>query len=236
MKSFLYFLFLFSTAFAQAQRTVDVDKNDVDPTRGFFYSVQGEPFSIAKYIRVVDGSPYFNDTWMLGSVMMSNGHRYDSLHFKLDLLANELHFLDLQGRELVAAGKLSELWLTDSVSGAQSHFVYSSAIVASSPPENGWYQLLAIGNADLFVRLHKDITEFTPYNSATTEQSIKTTAWYFVVVNKVFSRIKKFSELSDLLSNKSAEIKSFINTNHLSGRSANDYTRVVTYYNSLSPQ
>ena len=236
MRPFLFFLSLFLTVSVQSQRVIDVNKNDVDPTRGFFYVVGGEPFSIAKYVKVVAGSPYFSEDWMRGSVISSSGQRYDSLQLKLDLLANELHFLDKEGRELITSNPLSEVLLTDSVSGVQSRFVHSSAIAVSVAPDEGWYQLLASGTVTLFVRLHKEISETMPYGSATAEQTIKTSPRYFISFNNVFARIKKINDLADLLNGKSTDVRTYISNNRLSGKSSNDYIRVVSYYNSLHPK
>jgi hypothetical protein len=236
MRPFLLFLFFLFFAAAHAQRVIDVGKTDVDPTRGFFYSVGGEPFSVAKYVKVVEGSPYFNENWTRGSVIMPGGRRYDSLQLKLDLLANELHFLNIAGQELVASSPVNEVILIDTVSGIQFRFVHSSVIAVSTPPDQGWYQLLFEGSVSLFVLLHKEISEYRPYNSATTEQTIKTTPRYFIVLNNSFTRIKKLSELADLLKDKSQEVKNYIDSNRLSGKSAADYISVLSYYNSLLPK
>jgi hypothetical protein len=35
--------------------------------------IQGVPYSLEKYVRVTQGSPFFSDGWMNGKVLLQNG-------------------------------------------------------------------------------------------------------------------------------------------------------------------
>src|SRR5690242_18272578 len=99
MKLILSAFMCFTVVLCNAQRTIDVSKVDETPTRGLFYVVGGTPFSMAKYANVTEGSPYFNDEWMKGVVIIKSGDQYGNQLLKLDLISNELHYLDSMGQE-----------------------------------------------------------------------------------------------------------------------------------------
>jgi len=205
----------------------------VQVTSSLFYIVGGEPVSTAKYVRVVEGSPYFNESWMKGKVVMNRGARYDSILLRLDLLENALHYLAKDRQEMIATSPVKSIILSDSVSGKEYPFVNSLFLQATGTIQPGWYQLLATGQVALFKRFVKTISENKPYGSATVEQIITTSVHYFVMVNSVFIAIKKFKELPDLLKDKKNELKAYITSKNLSGKSDADYLALISYYNGL---
>src|SRR5215813_8777887 len=99
MKLILSSLLLLSASLVNAQRVIDVSKTDQSPFRGLFYVVGGNPFSMVKYAKVTEGSPFFKDDWMKGSVIVKSGEQYDNQLLRLDLISNELHYLDSMGQE-----------------------------------------------------------------------------------------------------------------------------------------
>jgi len=238
MKSVLFCLVFFFTMACGAQRVIDVSKTDESPFRGLFYVVGGHPFSMAKYAKVTEGSPYFKDEWMKGSVIVKSGEQYDNQLLRLDLISNELHYLDSTGQEMITTEKAVEVIFKDSVSGRQYRFVHSSAIAVpkSERPLTGWYQLLRMGAANLFRRFQKEIVETRPYGAATYEESIKTSSNYFLAYKEEFYRIKKIKDIPDIFSDKKNELNKFINSKELSGKNDSDYISVIEYYNSLQPK
>ena len=235
MKRLLYCLVFFTPLLPNAQRTIDVNKVDETPTRGLFYVVGGTPFSMAKYANVTEGSPYFKDQWMKGVAILKSGDQYNNQLLKLDLISNELHYLDSSGQEMITTEKVVEIALKDTLSGKQYQFVYSSAIDVpkSEKPVNGWYELLTMGTADLFCRHQKEIEQTRPYGSATYDEAIKTNNIYFIAYNESFYRIKKIKDIPDILGDKRTELINYINNKDLSGKSESDYSSLIDYYNSL---
>jgi len=78
--------------------------------------------------------------------------------------------------------------------------------------------------------------ENRPYNSATTEQSIKTDLRYFVLFSGKWVRIKKIKELADLLADKKNEIQKFIEDKKLTKDNEANFEAIVAYYNTLPDQ
>ncbi|MBM3416084.1 MAG: hypothetical protein FJY20_06480 [Bacteroidetes bacterium] len=227
-------LAVFSCFAAQPQqRVVDVGKEDTSPMSGLFLVLGGEPISLARYVKVVEGTPYFSDGWMLGSLVLPAGKRYDSIRLKIDLLADEVHYQDRAGNPLIANNRIREIWLTDSAEKKRYHFVHSSFIGSGTAAAAGWHLLLAEGKALLFKKPVKEIMETKPYGSATTEQHITTASRYFILYNNTFTTVKSLSSVAELLTGNTAELQQYIGANRLKGKSDADYISLVSYYNSL---
>ena len=193
-----------------------------------------EPVSNVKYIRVVTGSPYFNESWMRGKVVMSGGFEYDSVLLRLDLLDNSLQYIGRDGREMIAVPAVKSVILRDSVSGKAYEFEHSSFLPVTGRIAIGWYLLLADGRAALYKRFVKTVADNKPYGSATVEQTINTSTLYYVFVNSVFTRIKKIKDIPDLLKDKKDELNKYISSKNLPGKSDSEYADLIDYYNSLN--
>lgn len=224
---------LHSTLCSQTN-VVDVGKTDVNTSNNMFYVVGGSPFITTKYVKVVSGTAYFNENWMRGKVMLPSGKVYDSLRLRLDLLAEELQYINPAGTELIATTAIKGVTLIDSISGEPSHFVHSDFIPVPDIPSKGWYQYLVAGTGNLYKKTIKLISERRPYGASTVEQSIQSSDQYYIYANRVFSRVKKLNELPALLSDKKEEISKFIADKKLNGKKESDYISVITYYNELT--
>lgn len=196
----------------------------------------GEPYSLARYVRVVEGSAFFDDNWRLGSMVLPAGKKYDSIELKIDLLADEIHYKDKAGNPLIATTSIREIWLQDEKAKKKFHFVHSSFIGSNTAAATGWHQLLAEGKVLLFKKHIKEIVEVKPYGSATNEQHINTVYRYFLLHNNVFSPLKSLSAIPELLSDKTEELRLYISNNKLKGKGDSDYISLVSYYNSLTIQ
>lgn len=215
------------------QKVVDVDKDGTSPLSGLFFVLGGEPYSLAKYVKVVDGSAFFSDNWMPGSLMTPSGKKYDSVRIKIDLLADEVHYQDKSGNPMIATTRLREIWLTDSITQKKYHFVHSSFIGSGTAAAAGWHQMLTEGPAFLFKKHLKEVVETKPYGSATFEQRINTSGKYFILAGNRFTPVKSISAVTELLAEKKSELQQYISGNKLKGKSDGDYISLLTYYNSL---
>lgn len=234
MRTLFVMLFFLSVVTSYSQKIVDVDKADYKISSTLFYSVGGVPVSGAKYVRVVKGSPYFNESYMRGKVIMNGGSVYDSVLLRLDLVDQSLQYISKDGIEMTAVpATVKMIVLSDSLTGKKYEFEQSVFLQATNSIPGGWYQLLSDGRAALYKRIIKIITENKPYGSATTEQMITNAAEYYIFYNAVFTRIKKLKEIPALLNEKEAELNKHISSKNISGRSDADYINLVDYYNSL---
>ena len=235
MKYILSILFLLQAlaVCCQQNKVVDVGKEIVNVSPARFFTVGGEPVSNAKYIRVVEGTPYFNEAWMKGSLDLSDGHGYENLWLKIDLTDNSLLYLDADGKEMIATSVIKNVTLIDSVTGKKYIFVHSSFINCTGKIKPGWYQRIVPGRASVYKHYAKIINETKPYGSATYEQTIVTATNYFLLADSLFLPIKKFKALPGMLKNKKDELNQYISNINLSGKTDADYAELVLYYNSL---
>lgn len=233
MKNLLFPIFLLPGIAAFPQKVIDVGKQDVRVTSSMFYVAGGRPVSIAKYVKVVSGTPYFSDNWMYGRVELADGHLYDSVKLKLDLADNSVLFLAPDSTEMIATASIKDVTLIDASTGKEYFFIFSSFIKATGNVETGWYQVLGTGKATICKLVEKRIEEMKPYGSATFEENIATVNRYFVFINSVLSAIKKFKDLPDILSDKKVDLKKYISNKKLTGKTDEDYADLVMYYNGL---
>ena len=231
MKIFLTVSFLLLNLVGIAQKTIDVEKTTGIPQNSF-YSVGGEPFVNAKFIRLTSGTPYFKDEWMKGIGVSGTGVVYRAGILKLDLFDHKVHFLDAGGNEMITTSPLQQVTLTDSITGKSYHFVHSS-LFALPTMKQGWYLQLAAGKISLYQFFSKIISENRPYGSATTEQSIITKDEFFVYYNAALHQVKKVKDLPAILIDYKKDMEDFLNKNSKTGSLADQLTASVNFYNNL---
>ena len=237
MKMYLLAFCLLPAATVLSQNVVDVNRENHRIGASDMYSVAGAPFVNTKYVSLVEGSPYFKDEWLKGVIVLDNGKEFKDFTVRLNLEQNEIQYKDEKGAEMVVTSPVKELVITDA-SGENYKFVHSSALPkTASPVKEGWYLWLCSGAAGLYKSFTKTLTEQRPYNSATTEQRIKTAETYLVLYNNTFMEIKKLKEAPAVLANKKTELEEFLNSKDNKKASMDDrFTALVEYYNSLFPQ
>lgn len=226
-------LLLNSSGLSAQQKVIDVGKEDVSPLSGLFTAVGGEPVSFARYVKVVEGSPFFSDDWMPGTLVMPSGKKFDSIQVKIDLLADEVHYQDKAGNPLIATSQLREIWLKDASGSRKTHFVHSSYIGSGTGASQGWHQMLTDGRAILLKKQIKEILETKPYGSSVTEQRIQTTARYFILLNNKLLSVKSLSAIPELIPEETESLRQYISSNKLKGKTDGDYISLISYFNSL---
>lgn len=226
-------LLLYSNPSSAQQKVIDVGKEDISPMSGLFSAVGGEPVSFARYVKVVEGTPYFSDDWMPGTLVMPSGKKFDSVQVKIDLLADEVHYQDKSGNPLIATSRLREIWLKDASGSRKTHFVHSSYIGSGTGASQGWHQMLTDGRAILLKKQVKEIIETKPYGSSVTEQRIQTSARYFILLNNKLLSVKSLSAIPELIPEETEALRQFISSNKLKGKSDGDYISLISYFNSL---
>jgi len=233
MRIILSLLISFITTSTFAQRVVDVTNNNSAATGSLFYAVGGEPMNNAKYVAIVEGTAYFSDAFLKGKIILSGGKVYDSLSLKLDLMDNTVHYLTPGEEELIATTPIRSVIFKSQIDKSETQFDYSGFIKTTSKPETGWYQLLDTGVVSLYKRYFKAIKENKPYGIATVEQTITTTNYYYVLINGIFTAVKKIKQLPDMLQDKKAELQEYINNKSLTGKTDKEYIELLAYYNGL---
>ncbi|HEY0751252.1 MAG TPA: hypothetical protein VGD26_08855, partial [Chitinophagaceae bacterium] len=84
----------------QAQNKVNVEK--VEFSTIDFYVAGSVPVAKAQYFRLVEGSPYFRDLWTEAIMQSTEGKLYKMDKVKLDLVTNDISFIDRDGVERIS--------------------------------------------------------------------------------------------------------------------------------------
>jgi hypothetical protein len=222
---------LFSLTAAFAQRVIDVD-NFEGSALHYFRAVGGEPLMNTKFVRLVQGTPYFSDKWMKGSVFIEDSE-YRNFNLRVNTLETTLEFMDRKGEQMICTMPVKRVVLNDSLTGTRYTFVHGSFLPENPETRKSWLIQLDSGAANLYKLEKKQVNEIRPYGSATTEQHILSNYFYFVLYNNELRRIKKVTEVPDFLSSRKNELNEYIKTNRPNIKSEKDMIRFIEHYNSL---
>lgn len=220
---------------AVSQKTVNVDNlpSITGSAINYMYTVAGTPFVNAKFARIIEGTPFFNDQMMKGAVILSEGKEYKNIMVRLNLLESQVNYLDEKHTEMIATTPIKEVIIWDTINTKDHRFIFSDYIEATEKPEKDFYELVQSGKAELYKQYKKRILESKPYGSATTEQSIRTEIKYYLLLEGKWTHLKKIKELPDLFPGKRSEIQKFINEKKLTADNHANFEAVVAYYNTL---
>ena len=217
-----------------SQRVVDVDKETGNATIfNYVYTVAGVPFVNAKFARVVEGTPFFDERIMKGAIVSSEGKEYKDIMVRINLLETQVNYLGDKQMEMVASTPIREVVLWDTINNIDHRFVFSDYIEAVEKPEKDFYELLQSGKAELYKQYKKELVESKPYGSATVEQRIQTEIKYFLLKGKQWTRIKKLKGLVAFLNDKARDVAKFISDNKIDGDNQANFEKVIAHYNSL---
>lgn len=220
----------------RAQQVIDVNSDDFSATnqRSVLSAATGQIFQPDKFVRVTSGSPFFKGQWFSARLFDADGNSYASPNVRLNLLDNEVNFLDAAGTEMVATTPVKKIQLTDTISGVRYFFVRSDQIPEADKSQgNTWLQVLVNDKVSLLRQQKKTIHENIAYGTSTTEEDILTIDMYFVRMNNIFTRVKTWQEFLQLFADKKEAVDQYVHDRHLKGKSEDDYTRLVQFYNSL---
>jgi hypothetical protein len=178
---------------AAAQQRTDVNSVDNLAGQGLYYAINGEPFVGSKFSKVVEGSPFFKDEWMKGSVTLNQGKQYHNLSLKVNLLEGTVIFLNDKNVEIEITTPIKEVTLTDIMKGDVFRFIHSTFLC--NTVGKSWYNLLDSGKVQLLRNEKRILVENKPYGSATIEQYIRNQPEYYILSNGQCFKVKNTTEL-----------------------------------------
>jgi hypothetical protein len=230
-------LFLFSAVLTRAQQVLDVTKieyNQASSNGNITMSANGVLSSPVKFIRVTSGTPYFIENWTKGTLVLEGGKAYANLSLRLDLMNNEVEYKDMKGQEMTATSPIQYIFLTDSITGVKYDFVRGAQLgIGDKLLSKTFFQILVNGKVSLLRQISKKSQESITYGSATQEVTIVTINAWYVRMNGNLSRFK-WDDWQEIFKDKKDSLSAFIKTNHLKGKSEEDFTKLVTYYNTFN--
>ena len=180
----------------------------------------------------VEGSPYFKAEWLPGSAIL-NATRYNGIRLRLDLNAQEVHYLDSSNSELVLPKGLVKtvIWKT---TATDSTWFQCGFPATEGRDANSFYLVLSSGKYWLLHSITKPISERKDEMSGETKKEFTTYDDYYVYTGTTLQRIKKDkSSILSILNDKKEKVDEFITGNKLKLKSMDDVKRIIDYYNTL---
>lgn len=229
MKLFITIVLFSFASTALSQQVVNVDKDDYN-AGNFFFTIGGEPVVKAKFVRLVEGTPFYVDEWLKSTIITPQGKVFKDIQVKLDLMDGHLHYLDAEGTEYIATTHVKEIIFNDSVNNKAFRFISSFSLPNL---KQGWYVPLVQGKNSLYKIFDKVLREDKPYGSALTEQRIVTKEKYVIVYNKQAFYLKNDKEVPSVLADKKAIVESFMKCQNKKQPLQEKLVETVKYYNTL---
>ena len=208
-------------------------QNGFSGLKSFYNVVNSEPITSPNNPRQVEGTPFFNDSWMKGIITLKDGNSYSGQKLRLDLLENRVHFIGPDGKEKVCSDIVDRLILLDTVNDQVYTFVHSSALpIHPDLRDYAWLEVLAQGSARLFKFHKKELAEVSVYAGAPVDK-IKTQARYYLFFGNKLTKINSIRDIQEILTARGKEVGEYINRNKPSWKDETDIIGLVAYFNSL---
>ena len=139
----------------------------------------------------VAGSPFLKDDWSLGSIVVNTQRRYDSVKLRLNLLSQEVHFLDRNNSEMsLTKGYIKEILLPGRTPGEQLRFQNGFPPVDEQDVYN-FYEVLAEGKLWLLHSRRKIIVTEKDEVSGQTSREFRLYEDYYLYDGKTMQRFRK---------------------------------------------
>ncbi|MGY0039642.1 hypothetical protein [Pedobacter sp. NJ-S-72] len=202
----------------------------------YMSDVSGRPILGNIYANVT-GSPYLNDDWVLGSIVLTDAKAYENVSLKYDEINDDVIFKGKDGVAM-AADNVKQFKLAPYGDVKDSTLFRSGFPAVKSNTVRGFYEVLVDGKVKLLKKTIKTINQFLPeniLNSASVDKTVVASSTYYLFTqssNIVFISKDKKSVLK-VLTGKEAELDTFISANKLNLKNDADLAKLVTYYNGL---
>jgi hypothetical protein len=141
----------------------------------------------------VAGSPFLKDEWRLGTLVLPDNRRYDSIRVRLNLLSEEVHILDKNNTEIaLAKGYIKEVVWLEQVSRrpANNRFQNGFPAVDEQTMDN-FYEVLSEGRLWLLHSIRKIISQHKDELSGEIKKVYQTYEDYYLYDGKTMQRVKK---------------------------------------------
>lgn len=201
----------------------------------FMADANGRPMYL-KNEYAVEGSPYFNEGYLIAEITSTAGKVYPNVQVKVNLAENEVLYLADDGKEMIATISIKKIRFIKFISKEGiADKVLESFGQPMNTPKNPVYDVLEAGKASLLKQIRVTFQDNRRFNEASVTRTFQRSEIYHILLPD--GKIQKLGSGKDdmvaLLQDKKAEVSAFIDEKRLKCRNVEDYRKVITYYNSL---
>jgi hypothetical protein len=179
----------------------------------------------------ITGTPFFIENWCNTNLQLANGDVFNVPKAKLDIMNNNLHYIDSRGAEMyVEAKELKRVEFTvDSV--LHSFSVHTTE--KGGKEVAAFYEVLAEGKITLLKLVRKQLEENKNGFTQEVKKEIVTKETGFVFFNAVLTPVKfRESFWQAMMEDKWAGIQAYAGRTDLDFKSLGDVQKIVAYYNT----
>lgn len=188
----------------------------------------------------VQGTPYFLNSWVQGSIDLVNGKNFDDVPLKYDAFSQNLILRrDNMRDSIVVFPTQVKQFVLRADDGAEWLFRrYPDVNVRNIDLKDGYFLVLYDGKTSLLKRVSKVFKKADykdPYSTNVRYDAYNNDFTYYILrPDKSLVKIKKSKKaLYDALNDKGANLDAFASQENLAFKSDTDFARVVKYYDGL---
>jgi hypothetical protein len=184
----------------------------------------------------ISGSPFFRDDWTLGTLVLIDNRKYDSVKFRLNVQTQEIHFLNKDNTEFALdKGYIKQARWRQAIGDTQNEIRFQCGFPAIDAQDGtNFYEVVCQGRIQLLRSVRKIIVRRKDVVSGEVRKEYVTYEDFYAFDGKTMQRVKKDkSFVTALLADKKELITSFAEKNNLKFKSVDDLKRTIDYYNSL---
>lgn len=217
MKVLTFVIMIFSFGWASAQTTENTGTNNDPPI-----------------YNDVSGSPYVVRDWSEGVIRFSSGRVTDQFKIKFDCITNRLMLL-FKGSSFASESKVKEFVLYIKPGAGKDSMIFRKGFpLTKKANEETFYQILAEGKTSLLCLHIKQITEEQQIASKVIYRRIRDEQEYYLLKDGTMTLLPSDkSSIIEMLNDQSDKIQQFINVQQIKFRNAEDFRKLIVYYNSL---
>ncbi len=184
----------------------------------------------------INGSPFFNEDWQMTTLLGSNRKDKWFCKAKINLVTNEIHYLDKSDNELVLeSGVIKKTIIRDNIDTSKiiAIFEYHDEPPILDVEKKGLYtQVLNDGNFSILKYNKRLLTSKDSLFGTQKKYFFTNYQYYFIKHQQQITLIKKLntSNILGVLPNASAYIN-WIKTNKINLRKEEDFITFINYYN-----
>lgn len=228
----LFLLYAGTSLYAQGSLS-GVETNGKFATQVFLSDTYGRP--VKPLPADVSGSPFFSNDYHFADILLANGRRFKSVRMRLDMDAQEMHFISANSVEsFMEAGSVKEIAYTDTAATITGYLFRTGYPAVEGKNSKTFYQVLINGKAELLRLVDKKISERKDEISGIINKEYETREEYYLFVKGEMKRLKKDRNfLSGVFADQQTALEQYIQSNKLNVKNMQDIEKLINYYNSL---
>lgn len=216
-------------SFAQSRTPVESGPN------AFWADMSGRPLYLQENY-IAEGSPYFCDKYYYAEVTMVNGKVYRDIQVKVNLLDNQVLYLTDDNREMVSTSPIKRIkfYNIPSEEGIQNAVLesFDGGLNMNKTPI---YQVLDSGKYSLLKKIAVNYRDNKGYGQSLVTRTFEhaETLYCQMPDGSIVKMGKGREAILEICGSKRKQVETYIDKNSLKCRTAKDFQKVFSYYNSI---